>query len=99
MLSKYNSIEELKAKADLYFNKHTLVSPREFRLWLGVSKHLLSTWKKTKPDYFNLIKTYEDYILAKVEAYAIYGALHPDIRKTKASAINYDKDGNVVKEE
>lgn len=43
MLKKYKTLKELQDRADLYFKKHKLVAPREFRLWLGVSKHLLST--------------------------------------------------------
>lgn len=43
------------------------ISPRLFRVSLGVSKYMLSTWKRTQPEYFNLIKRYEDLLLGLLE--------------------------------
>ncbi len=80
MKKKYESIKDLQEKIDEYFNSTKLVAPTAFRVYLGISKHLLATWKKTNEPYFNLIKTHEEKILAKIEEYAIYGMAHPDIQ-------------------
>lgn len=79
MRKLYESKQALQDKCEEYFNKTNLVAPRSFRVYIGVSKHMLSTWKKTNPEYFNLIKSYEEKILAFVEEIAIYGAVHPTI--------------------
>lgn len=94
----YETLEALRAKCEEYFKTHELVAPRSFRIYIGLSKQTLSNYKKTNPEYFNLIKTYEDRILATVEELAIYGASHPILKKHSTSK-TYNKDGELVKEE
>lgn len=67
-------IKELQGRIDNFFkeNKPTFtepISPRWFRIYIGVSKQTLSNWKKssTKQNMFDLIKTYEDALLAVIE--------------------------------
>lgn len=97
MKKKYENIDELIKAANAYITTNTIVAVRSFRISLGVSKHLLSTWKRSEPDYFNLIKTYEDAILAKIEEYAIYGALHPDLQALNVKTTHY-RDGSSTTE-
>ena len=71
----YENIEQLDNKIKEYFkinkiNKLAKIpprSPRHFRVYLGVSKHLLSQWRSQQPKYYNLIKIHEDQILADIE--------------------------------
>lgn len=57
-----------------------VVSPRYFRIYIGVSKHMLSTWKRTQPEYFNLIKKYEDILLGLLENKIIKASLEKEKR-------------------
>lgn len=94
----FKDLNDLNTRAKQYFDNNTIYAPRSFRIFLGVSKYTLSHWKKSQPDYYNLIKSYEDLILAKVEEYAIYGSAHPDLRK-HAMSTTYNADGEIIKEE
>lgn len=67
-------LDELKQRiTEFYdFNKPSSeypVSPRLFRISLGVSKQTLSNWKynESKREWFDLIKTHEDLLLAFIE--------------------------------
>lgn len=93
----FNTIEDLRNKCEDYFKETELVAPRSFRVYIGLNKTTLSKWRKTQPEYFNLIKTYEDRILATVEELSIYGAAHPLLRE-HATVKTY-KDGELIKEE
>lgn len=87
----FANVTELKERADAYFEHNQLVAPKAFRVWLGISKYNLSSWKKSNPEYFNLIKTYEQIILARVEEFAIYGNAHPIIREYNIIETHNDK--------
>lgn len=98
----YKDINELRTKCDNYMKSTKLVAPRAFRIYIGVSKQLLSIWKNNNKDYFDLIKEYEDKILSKVEEYAIYGEAHPDIKREMIivnKKVKYNKQGGVSSEE
>lgn len=100
----YDSIDKLKKRCDSYMKSTKLWSPKEFRVYIGVSKHLLSTWGSSNKEYFNLIKEYERKILARVEAFAIYGQAHPIIKENLVVAVpyksyyadKYDNKGNLI---
>lgn len=97
----YATLKALDNKCKDYINSTDLWTPREFRIYIGVSKHLLSTWKNTNQEYFNLIKMYEDMILARVEQFAIYGQAHPVIQKQlikESTETTYYKDGTIKSE-
>lgn len=66
--------QELKAAIKNYMTNNDFHSPRHLRTSIGVSKHILSTWKKTKPEFFNLIKQAQDVILAELELLLIKNA-------------------------
>lgn len=93
----YEDINALDKKCQEYFKLNKLVAPRSFRIYIGVSKQTLINWKNTQSDYFYLVKSYEDMILAKVEELAIYGASHP-LLKDNATSKTY-KNGELIKEE
>lgn len=74
------NITELKENIDSFFDNiyedksnqiYNPISPRYFRIALGVSKQTLSYWKtspnKDKQEMFDLIKTYEDLLLGNIE--------------------------------
>ncbi len=82
MKKKYETIEALRAKCDEYMNNTKLWAPRAFRVYIGISKQTLHNYKKQQEDYFYLIKSYEDKILAFIEELAIFGALHPKLKGT-----------------
>lgn len=69
----YASLQDLEMKSQEYFKTYKQRTPRHYRVFLGVSKHLLSTWQNTQPSYFNHIKTMEDLILADIEKAVVYG--------------------------
>lgn len=74
MATKLSAADIIKL-SEAYLKEEKWPAPREYRtMILGISKHLLSTWKKTQPDLFNLIKSYEDKILAFIEKQALYGS-------------------------
>lgn len=66
--------EELEKNIEDFFNDYkphidNVVSPRLFRISIGVSKATLSYWKtsENRRKWFDLIKTYEDLLLAFIE--------------------------------
>lgn len=66
--------EELEQNIDDFFEKYhpdsdNVISPRYFRISIGVSKATLSYWKSSnnRRKWFDLIKTYEDVLLAYIE--------------------------------
>lgn len=101
-MALYKDINDLKNKCEEYLNNNELWAPRSFRIYLGLEKSTLSKWKINKQEYFNLVKEYEDKILARVEEYAIYGEAHPDIKKAMVvvnKQVKYSsKTGNMTSE-
>lgn len=91
MRKLYETLDDLREKCEEYFKQTELVAPRSFRIHLGLGKDLLSKWRTMQPDYFNLVKEYEDKILAKVEEYVIYGETHPVIRNQLLVIETYQK--------
>lgn len=47
------------------------ISPRYFRIQLGISKEVLNHWKNSQPEYFHLIKTWEDILLGELEQFML----------------------------
>lgn len=90
-MALYKDINDLKNKCEEYLNNNELWAPRSFRIYLGLEKSTLSKWKINNQEYFNLVKTYEDKILAKVEEYVLYGEAHPTIRKKLLVQEVYEK--------
>lgn len=65
---------ELKNRIEEFFEENkpsnnNVISPRLFRIYIGVSKQTLSNWKTNikRKEWFDLIKTCEDVLLGFIE--------------------------------
>lgn len=72
--AKYKDLADLEQAIQKYMTNETEPTPRHFRaVGLNISKHLVSTWQNTKPEFYASIKEAEDYILAMMEQKMAYG--------------------------
>lgn len=73
----YENKESLEKAINNYLTTEKNPTPRHLRVSIGLigpsGKSLLAQWKKTQPEYYNLIKTAEDIILAHLERAFTYG--------------------------
>ena len=71
IVSTPKTYEELVKNIEVFITTYNdkVISPRYFRVAIGVSKATLSNWKSipTRQKWFDLIKTYEDLLLANIE--------------------------------
>lgn len=93
MRKLYETVEELEQTIKKFLiqqdiitghgeiNYNTIpISPRLFRVSLGVSKQTLSVWRNTQPKYFDLMKRYEDLLLGLLEHQIVKASLEKEKR-------------------
>ncbi len=84
MKSKYETIDKLNTKIEQYFRDEINWTPAMYRIYLGLSRSLLSYYKNNKAEYYNVIIWGESQILAHLEQQAIY---NKDLTKTQGTSI------------
>jgi hypothetical protein len=84
MIALYNSPAELNAKIEAYFKANQELTPRSFRIYLGLSKQMINKYKKEQPAMYELVHNAEDFILAQLEQKLIY---NPDLSKSQRTGI------------